>query len=142
MPATTTDAASEATTSDTPTPDASDDTAMETSDSDMNAAEEPTESEITVTVGGTDTVITPDQVYCSGEKGKLRHIIGKTNNQPPLVEATPGEFAMVKLDQKSAPYKAEKPAGITFGDKSATFDATVLGDATVNGSLVCSVWEN
>ncbi len=103
---------------------------------------EPTTSKITVTVDGTDTVINPDKVYCSGTEGNIRHIIGKTKDQPPLVEATRGEFAMVKTEKQGAPYKAENPTGITFGDKSATFDDVTMGSATVSGDLVCTDWEN
>lgn len=132
----------ETTTTDATTTEEADATAMESTDSDLAPVEETTVSEITVTVGGADTVITPHQVYCSGEEGGIRHIIGKTNNQPPLIEATPDEFAMVKLTQEGAPYKAEKPEGITFSDTSASFDGTVLGDATVDGTLVCTVWED
>ena len=103
---------------------------------------EPTRSRITVTVDGTGTDINPDKVYCSGEEGNIRHIIGKTNDQPPLVEATPGEFAMVKTQEQGAPYKAENTTGITFGDTSATFDNVTMGAATVSGDLVCTDWED
>ena len=101
----------------------------------------PTTSKITATVDGTDTVINPDKVHCSGTEGNIRHIIAKTNNQPPLVEATP-DFAWIKLDRSRVTYRSEEPTGMTFDDTSVTFLDVTMGDAVVNGTLVCTDWED
>ena len=103
--------------------------------------EGPDTSQIVVSISATSSVITPDAVNCSGEKGNIRHIIAKTNNQPPLVEATP-DFVWIKLDRSRATYRSEDPIGMTFDDTSVTFLDVTMGDAVVNGTLVCTDWED
>jgi hypothetical protein len=87
------------------------------------------------------TPITPTEVYCSGTPGHLRHLIGKTDHQPPLVEVSPDGFAMVKLGH-GRPYKSSAPAGITVGKDSITFADTRLGEATLKGTVTCTRWKD
>ncbi len=92
------------------------------------------------TAAGT-TVIAPTAVYCSGSPGQLRHLVAKTNDQPPIVEVTPGEFAMVKLG-RGQPFKSAAPSGMTVEDDSITFAGTALGDATLTGTVTCTTWQD
>src|SRR5699024_4989948 len=50
-------------------------------------ADETEDSKLTLDTGEKTVTIEPTDVYCSGEPGSLRHIIGKTNNELPLVKA-------------------------------------------------------
>ncbi len=93
-----------------------------------------TTSSETITLDLTD-------VYCSGQPGQLHHLIGKTNHQLPLVEVTPGEFAMVKIGQ-GRPFKSPDPHGVTVIEDGITFADTSLGDATLNGTVTCTTWED
>jgi hypothetical protein len=56
----------------------------------------------------------------------------------PLIEVTPGEFAMVKLEREGAPEKSTSAAGITAEDGAVTFDAAEIGDAVVHGTVNCA----
>ena len=101
----------------------------------------PIKSKITVTVDGEDTVFSPDKVSCSGDVGDIRRAVGKTNDQAPLIEVTWEDFTLVKLDEQSAPYKANSPPGVTLGRDSVSFKRVFLDGAEVNGSMVCTDWE-
>jgi len=103
----------------------------------------PESSKVTVSIDGQEKVVEPTDVYCSGSPGNIEHIIGKVNNQIPLIKvAGNSEFAMVKLQQQGPPEKANNPSNITFGQESVTFKGTELGSATLNGSMVCTQWED
>src|SRR5699024_9732035 len=104
-------------------------------------ADESEDSKLTVTTGGRTVTIRPTDVYCSGEPGNLHHIIGKTNNELPLVKAEGSDFVMVKIGQ-GKPYKANQPSGVDFGDESVTFDGTEVGSATLDGTMTCTDWED
>lgn len=92
------------------------------------------------TASGTTTTLELTDVYCSGTPGDLHHLIGKTDHRPPLVEVTPGEFAMVKLGD-DRPYTSSAPSGITVEQDGVTFAGTTLGDATLEGTVTCTQWE-
>lgn len=96
---------------------------------------------LTITKQGQPIAFQPTGVYCKGKPGELRHLIAKTNNQIPLVEVTPGQAAMVKLEQRGAPEKTTSMAGITVGRESITFSATTFGQVTLNGTLTCTKFE-
>jgi len=103
----------------------------------------PESSKVTVSIDGQEKVVEPTDVYCSGSPGNIEHIIGKVNNQIPLIKvAGNSEFAMVKLQQQGPPEKANNPSNITFGQEWVTFKDTELGSATLNGSMVCTQWED
>lgn len=103
----------------------------------------PESSSVTVTINGEETVVEPTNVYCSGSPGNIEHIIGKVNNQIPLIKvAGDSEFAMVKLHRQGPPEKAERPSNISFGDEWVAFDDATIGSATVNGTMVCTQWED
>ncbi|HCG55532.1 MULTISPECIES: hypothetical protein [Brevibacterium] len=80
-------------------------------------------------------------MYCSGEPGNIHHIIGKTNNQPPLVKAEKSDFAMVKTGH-GKPFKANQPKGVSYTDDGVSFDETALGSAVLNGTMTCTQWED
>src|SRR5699024_5509578 len=82
-------------------------------------ADETEDSKLTLDTGEKTVTIEPTDVYCSGEPGSLRHIIGKTNNELPLVKAEGSDFVMVKIGQ-GKPYKTDQPGGVDFGDESVT----------------------
>ena len=100
----------------------------------------PAANALVLTVDGTTTDIAPTDVYCTRSGDTLRHMIGKTSNRPPLVETDGTDFVMVKLGD-GAPYKAQRPTGITFTTDSVTFSKVVLGDATLDGTMVCTAFE-
>ena len=104
-------------------------------------ADETEDSKLTLDTGGKTVTIEPTDVYCSGEPGSLRHIIGKTNNELPLVKAEGSDFVMVKIGQ-GKPYKTDQPSGVDFGDESVTFDGTEVGSATLDGTMTCTDWED
>ena len=104
-------------------------------------ADETKDSKLTVKTGAKTITIHPTDVYCSGEPGSLRHIIGKTNNELPLVKAEGSDFVMVKIGQ-GKPYKTDQPSGVDFGDESVTFDGTEVGSATLDGTMTCTDWED
>ena len=104
-------------------------------------ADETEDSKLTLDTGEKTVTIEPTDVYCSGEPGSLRHIIGKTNNELPLVKAEGSDFVMVKIGQ-GKPYKTDQPSGVDFGDESVTFDGTEVGSATLDGTMTCTDWED
>jgi hypothetical protein len=105
------------------------------------AADGSADSTLTFDTGEKTVTIEPTDVYCSGEPGSLHHIIGKTDNELPLVKAEGTDFVMVKVGQ-GRPYKANNPKGVAIGDESVTFDGTELGSATLDGTMTCTDWED
>ncbi|PRZ36574.1 lipoprotein antigen [Antricoccus suffuscus] len=122
-------------------PDKAPTTSAEASTPPPTAAETPAASALTLTVNGQQTELMPTDVYCSGTPGDIQHIIGKTNNQLPLVEAEKSNFAMVKIGQ-GAPHKTQQPDGISYGADSVTFVNVSLGSATLDGTMACTKWES
>lgn len=96
---------------------------------------------LTLTVDSEKTTISPTDVYCSGEPGDIHHIIGKTNNQPPLVKAEESDFVMAKTGH-GKPFKANQPKGVSYTEKGVSFDETSLGSAVLNGTMTCTEWED
>ncbi|WP_152349119.1 hypothetical protein [Brevibacterium sp. CFH 10365] len=96
---------------------------------------------LTLDTGGKTVTIEPTDVYCSGKPGSLRHIIGKTDNELPLVKAEGTDFVMVKVGE-GRPYETNSPKGVNVGDESVTFDGTELGSATLDGTMTCTDWED
>src|SRR5699024_11505825 len=95
-------------------------------------------------VTGVQTCALPisTDVYCSGSPGNIEHIIGKVNNQIPLIKvAGNSEFAMVKLQQQGPPEKANNPSNITFGQESVTFKGTELEIGRASGRERGESWE-
>lgn len=91
-----------------------------------------------ITVNGKEVDFDPTDVYCKVGGGELRHLIAKTNNRPPLLEVTPSEFAMLKLQKKGAPEKNTNPSGIEYYPDGVFFNDASIGNATLNGSLKCT----
>lgn len=110
-------------------------------DTDGDGSDDANTDALTLRVSGDETTIEPTDVYCSGSEGNIHHIIGKTNDGLPLVKAEDTHFAMVKTSHQR-PYKAESPSGIDYGKDRVTFDDTSLGSATLNGTMVCTEWED
>ncbi|HLS65056.1 MAG TPA: hypothetical protein VK060_16855 [Ruania sp.] len=122
--------------------DASDSDDDASSADSSSSASRPESSSVTVDLGGDTTVVEPTDVYCSGEPGDIEHIIGKTDNQLPLIEVSGSHFAMVKLDQRGAPEKTQDPQDISYGEDWVTFTDATVGSATLDGSMVCTDWED
>ena len=91
--------------------------------------------------GGSSLVIEPTEVYCSGEPGGLRHVVGKTDNEPPLVEVDRDGFVLVKV-QQGRPWRAEDVTGLAWSDDGVELDDVDLGDVTANGTLICTDYED
>lgn len=126
-----------------PTEDSNDpDEGSEESGADDPESPAPSEdSELTLDTGGKTVTIEPTDVYCSGKPGSLQHIIGKTDDELPLVKAEGTDFVMVKVGE-GRPYKTNSPKGVNVGDESVTFDGTELGSATLDGTMTCTDWED
>lgn len=93
---------------------------------------------VRVARGGDTTTVEPTDVYCSGGPGKVRHLVAKTNHQLPLIKVEGTHFAMVKLDERGAPEKTNRPSGVTLGNDSVRFDHARIGSATLDGTLNCT----
>ncbi|GAB3562454.1 hypothetical protein [Spelaeicoccus albus] len=98
-------------------------------------------SKVTVRVGTKTTTVKPTDVYCSGRPGHVRHIIGKTDHGLPLIKAEGTHFVMAKTGH-GRPYKSGNPSGIHYGKDRVVFKKTRLGPATLNGTMVCTSWED
>lgn len=106
---------------------------------DSEAAEEPDTATDTLTISldGEDTEITPDIVRCSGGGGSIRNVVIKSQSGLPLVKVTPGEFAMVKMNNRGEPEKSSSTADITAEDGTVSFDEASIGGAVVDGTVTC-----
>ncbi|ATG50422.1 hypothetical protein CFK38_01940 [Brachybacterium vulturis] len=93
---------------------------------------------LTITLDGEETTLTPDIVRCNGEPGTIRNVIIKgQEGELPLIKVTPGEFAMVKLDDQGEPEKSSSTTDITAEDDTITFAEATIGDAVVDGTVPC-----
>lgn len=93
---------------------------------------------LTITLDGEETTFTPEIVRCNGEPGTIRNaIITMKDDELPLVKVTPGEFAMVKLDNRGEPEKSSSLEGISAEDGQISFDNATIGGATVDGTVQC-----
>ena len=149
-PAQTTDDQAEDTTEESEDESASDETDEQESEEqesteDEDAAEEDSEASagqeadsLTITLNGEETDFTPEIVRCNGEPGTIRNVvITMKNDELPLVKVTPGEFAMVKVQQRGEPEKSSPTTDIVAEDGTVTFDSASIGDAVVDGSVTC-----
>lgn len=101
----------------------------------------PSAGPLSITIGSDAVDFAPTDVYCKVGGGELRHLIAKTNNQPPLLEVTSGEFAMLKLEQRGAPEKNSNPSRIEYHADGVVFSDATIGDATLDGALQCTETE-
>ena len=93
---------------------------------------------VTITLNGEETSFTPEIVRCEGEPGTLRNaVLTMKGDELPLVKVTPGEFALVKLQQRGEPEKTSDPQDITAEDGRIVFDDATIGGATVDGTVEC-----
>lgn len=93
---------------------------------------------LTLTHDGEETSFTPEVVRCEGEPGTIRHVtLTMDGEELPLVEVTPDEFAMVKLEREGPPEKSSSTEGIAAEDGSVAFDAAEIGDVVVHGTVNC-----
>ncbi len=91
-----------------------------------------------ITLNGQETAFTPEVVRCEGEPDALRNaVLTMKGDELPLVKVTPGEFALVNLEQRGEPEKTSSPQDITAEDGRIVFDAAVIGGATVDGAVEC-----
>ncbi len=116
----------------------------EASPSQTAPADDPAEDPagLTVTLDGEKNTLDLTDVYCDGAPGSLEHAIGKTDNQPPLVEVAADGFVMVKVHRQGPPEKADSPAGVTIADESVTFDDAKIGGAVLSGTMTCTSWDD
>ena len=92
---------------------------------------------LTISLDGEDTEITPDIVRCSGGGGSIRNVVIKSQSGLPMVKVTPGEFAMVKMNNRGEPEKSSSTADITAEDGTVSFDEASIGGAVVDGTVTC-----
>jgi len=90
-----------------------------------------------IALDGQDTEFTPEIVRCNGEPGTIRNVVITMREDLPLVKVTPGEFAMVKLDNQGEPEKSGSTEDITAEDGTISFDEAGIGDAVVDGTVEC-----
>lgn len=95
---------------------------------------------VDVSLDGDGEDITFTDVYCSGSSGDLQNIIGKVNNQPPLLKISGSDHVMLKMGQEQ-PYTAQVSDGLTIDDESVTFDGVSVSGAVINGTMECTSWE-
>jgi hypothetical protein len=106
-------------------------------DEDPDAADQETGT-LTITLDGEETSFTPEIVRCEGEPGTLRNaVLTMKGDELPLVKVAPGEFALVKLQQRGEPEKTSSPQDITAEDGRIVFDDATIGGATVDGTVEC-----
>lgn len=75
---------------------------------------------------------------CDGEPGTIRNaVLTMGDGELPLIEVTPGEFAMVKLERQGEPEKSASPEHILAEDDAVSFDGARIGDAVVEGTVQC-----
>lgn len=91
-----------------------------------------------ITLDGEEITFTPEIVSCNGEPGTIRNaVITMPGDELPLVEVTPGEFAMVTLEHEGEPEKSTSTEGILAEDGTISFDSATIGDAVVEGTVRC-----
>ena len=111
-----------------------------------NTAEEPSEdadsdpNTVTVTLDGETEDITFTDAYCSGPSGDISNIIGKVNNQPPLLKVSGSDHVMLKMGHEQ-PYTAQVSDGLTIDDDSVTFDEVSASGAVIDGTMECTSWD-
>ena len=137
-PADSTDEGSEETASEDTESEGAADESDDAADEDGDAAAGQEAGTLTITLDGEETAFTPEIVRCNGEPGAiLNAIITMKDDELPLVKVTPGEFAMVKLDNRGEPEKSSSMKGITVEDGQISFDGATIGAATVDGTVQC-----
>lgn len=103
---------------------------------------EPSTTAVTLTVDGGERVLELTEVVCSGEPGRIVHINGSTGGEPPLVEAGPDRFVMVHLGS-GEPHRSEDPSGVSYAEESVAFsDVPLSGGAQLDGTLMCTAWDD
>ena len=115
-------------------------------DSSQSTAQEPSEdadsapNTVTVTLDGDTEEIVFTDAYCSGPTGDIRNIIGKVNNQPPLLKVSGSNHVMLKMGNEQ-PYKGQVSDGLTITDESVTFDDVSVSRAVIDGTMTCTSWD-
>lgn len=92
---------------------------------------------VNVSLDGDTEDITFTDVYCSGPSGDIQNMIGKVNNQPPLLKVSGSDQVMLKMGQEQ-PYTAQVSDGLTLDDESVTFDEVSVSGAVINGTMECT----
>lgn len=93
---------------------------------------------LTITLDGEEISFTPEIVRCDGEPGTIRNaVLTMADGELPLIEVTPGEFVMVKLERQGEPEKSTSPERILAEDDAISFDGARIGDAVVEGTVQC-----
>lgn len=106
--------------------------------------------EISITTEDEELFFKPVDVRCarsesSGRHGatdeSINHLIATGEEPGSLIEVSLQEgFVLVQTDPELNVFKATHPKGMAVGSASVTFTDAELGDAVVNGSLVCASW--
>lgn len=95
---------------------------------------------VNVSLDGDAEDITFTDVYCSGSSGDIQNMIGKVNNQPPLLKVSGSDHVMLKMGQEQ-PYTAQVSDGLTLEDESVTFDEVSVSGAVIDGTMECTSWD-
>lgn len=95
---------------------------------------------VNVSLNGDTEDITFTDVYCSGPSGDIQNMIGKVNNQPPLLKVSGSDHVMLKMGPEQ-PYAAQVSDGITVDDDSVTFDEVSVSSAVIDGTMTCTSWD-
>lgn len=127
-----------------PTPSTTPDAPAQSSPSTPAAApaepSTPAVSKLAFMVGGKKQDVTPTEVYCSGKPGTIAHIIGKSNQRPPLVEVDQKRFVLVKVGN-GKPFTTQSAAGVSYTRTAVTFDRVDVGGGVLNGTMACTTFE-
>ena len=84
--------------------------------------------------------ITFTDVYCSGSSGDIQNIIGKVDNEHPLLKVSGSDRVMLKMGHEQ-PYTAQVSDGLAFDDESVTFDEVSVSGAVIDGTMECTSWD-
>ncbi len=141
-PSGTASAPSTSTTMSTTTPEAARQSSATSTSSTSGPVEASTSaaSALVFEVGGKKLNITPTEVYCAGQPGTISHIVGKTNQRPPLVEADGKRLVMVKVGN-DRPFKTLSPTGVSYTRTAVSFDQVDVGGGVLTGTMTCTSFE-
>lgn len=95
---------------------------------------------LNVSLNGDTEEIAFTEVYCSGSSGDIQNMIGKVNNQPPLLKVSGSDRVMLKMGHEQ-PYTAQVSDGLAIDDESATFDEVSVSGAVIEGTMTCTSWD-
>ena len=95
---------------------------------------------VNVSIDDDTEEITFTDVYCSGSSGDIQNIIGKVDNEHPLLKVSGSDRVMLKMGHEQ-PYTAQASDGLTFDDESVTFEEVSVSDTVIDGTMECTSWD-